>query len=162
MKNRNWPFYPSRWALPQPLLMRDFLGPFEKQMIELEQGEHDIIDQTALLWKILNYIVLEYKKKNKGWIFLRHEDIAMNPVDSFRDLYDKLSLVFSDDIRQTIYDFSKETNPVDNAGNVQAVRRNSQATVSDWKCALTSSEIRRIRVQVEEVSSNFYRDSDWN
>jgi Sulfotransferase family len=162
MKNRNWPFYPSRWALPQSLLMRDYLSPFEKQMIELEQGQHDIIDQTALLWKILNYVVLEYKKKNKNWIFLRHEDIAMNPIDSFRNLYDRLALVFSDGIRQAIYDFSKETNPVEGDDSVHAIRRNSQATVSGWKCSLTSSEIRRIRMQVEEVSSYFYLDSDWN
>ena len=161
MKDRNWGFYPSRWALPQPLLMRDFLGPFEKQMIELEQEQHDIIDQTALLWKILNYIVLEYKKKNTGWIFLRHEDIAMNPIESFRDLYDKLGLVFSDDIRQTIYDSSKDTNPAEGTGNVHFVQRNSRATVSNWKRTLTASEIRRIRLQVEEVSSHFYLDSDW-
>ena len=67
---------PSRWALPQSLLMRDFLGPFEKQMIALEEGQHDIIGQTALLWKILYYVVLEYKQKNKDWLFLRHEDMA--------------------------------------------------------------------------------------
>ena len=162
MKNRHWGFYPSRWALPQPLLMRDFLGPFEKQMIELEQGQHDIIDQTALMWKILHYIVLEYKKKNTDWIFLRHEDVALNPIESFRDLYDKLSLVFSDDIRQAIYDSSKDTNPAEGTGSVHFVQRNSHATVSNWKRTLTSSEIRRIRVQVEEISSNFYRDEDWN
>jgi hypothetical protein len=160
MKDRHWGFYPSRWALPQPLLMRDFLAPFEK-MIELEQEQHDIIDQTALLWKILNYVALEYKKKNTGWIFLRHEDIALNPIAGFRNLYDKLGLVFSDDIQQAIYDSSKDTNPAEGTGNVQFVQRNSRATVSNWKRTLTASEIRRIRRQVEEVSSHFYLDSDW-
>jgi hypothetical protein len=161
MKERNWGFYPSRWALSQPLLMRDFLGPFEKQMIALEQEQHDIIDQTALMWKILNYVVLEYKKKNPDWIFLRHEDVAMNPIEHFRDLYNKLGLVFSDDIRQAIYDSSKDTNPAQGTGSVQFVQRNSRATVSNWKRALTSSEIRRIRIQVEDISSNFYHDDDW-
>ena len=162
MKNRHWGFYPSRWALPQPLLMRDFLGPFEKQMIELEQSQHDIIDQAALLWKILNYVVLEYKKKNTGWMFLRHEDMAMNPVESFRGLYDQLGLVFSDDIRQAIYNSSKDTNPAEGTGSVHFVQRNSRATVSNWKRTLTASEIKRIRRQVEEVSSHFYLDSDWD
>ena len=162
MKNRTWPFYPSRWALPQPLLMRDLLGPFEKQLIELEQGQHDIIDQTALLWNVLNSVILEYMKHNKAWIFLRHEDIAINPVDSFRDLYDRLRLVFSDDIRHAISDFSKETNPVEGTDSVHFIRRNSHATVSNWKRTLTSSDIRRIRLRVEEVASNFYLDSDWD
>lgn len=162
MKERNWGFYPSRWALSQPLLIRDFLSPFEKEMIALEQEPHDIIAQTALMWKILNYIVLEYKKKNKDWIFLRHEDVAMNPLENFRDLYDKLGLVFSDDIRQAIYDSSKDTNPAKGTGSVHFVQRNSRATVSSWKRALTSSDIERIRIQVEDVSSNFYHDSDWD
>jgi Sulfotransferase family len=162
MKQRHWGFYPSRWALPQRLLMRDFLGPFEKQMIELEQKQHDIIDQAALFWKVLNYVVLEYKNNNKEWIFLRHEDIAMSPTDSFRALYDRLGLVYSNDIRQAIYDFSKETNPVEGVDGSDSIRRNSQTTVSDWKRTLTSSEIRRIRMQVEEVSTKFYADSDWN
>jgi hypothetical protein len=162
MKDRNWGFYPSRWALPQPLLMRDLLGSFEKQMIELEQEHRDIVDQTALLWKILNYVVLEYKKQNTDWTFLRHEDIAMNPIAGFRNLYDKLGLIFSDDIRQAIYESSKDTNPAEGTGSVHFVQRNSRATVSSWKRTLTASEIQRIRMQVEEVSSNFYLESDWD
>jgi hypothetical protein len=162
MKNRNWPFYPSRWALPQALLMRDYLHPFEKQMIELEQEQHDIIDQTALLWKVLHHVILEYQMKNNDWMFLRHEDIAMNPIGSFHSLYDRLGLLFSDDIRQAIYDSSEESNPAEDIDHKNSVRRNSLATVSNWKRTLTSSEISRIRMQVEEVSSHFYRDSEWN
>ena len=162
MKNRNWPFYPSRWALPQPLLMRDYLHHFEKQLIELEQEPHDIIDQTALLWKVMNYVVREYQKKHKDWIFLRHEDLAVSPIDGFRDLYNRLGLLFSDGIQQEIYDFSKETNPMEDVEQKNSIRRDSHATVSNWKHSLTASDIRRIRLQVEEVSSNFYLDSDWN
>jgi hypothetical protein len=162
MRNRIWPFYPSRWALPQPLLMRDYLHPFEKELIALEQEQHDIIDQTALLWKVMYYVVREYQKQNKNWIFLRHEDIAMNPIDGYRDLYERLGLLFSDDIRQAIRDSSEESNPIEDVAQNNSVRRNSLATVSNWKCALTASEIKRIRMQVEEVSSHFYLDNEWN
>jgi sulfotransferase family protein len=162
MKNRNWSFFPSRWALPQSLLMRDYLNPFEKQMIELEHEEHDIIDKTALLWKILHYVILQYKKRHKDWVFARHEDFAMNSIDSFCSLYKSMGLLFSDDIRQRIHNFSKETNPMEEVHRKDSVRRNSRATVSNWKKTLTPSEVKRIRIQVEEISRNFYLDNDWN
>ena len=162
MKNRNWPFYPSRWALPQSLLMRDYLGHFEKEMIELEQGQADIVDRTALLWKLFHHVIAEYKKAYPGWVFLRHEDIATNPLATFGSLYDRLGLVFSDDVRQSLSDFSKETNPAEGTGSVHFIQRNSSATVSDWKRSLTPSDIARIRERVEPVASNFYDDSDWS
>jgi hypothetical protein len=86
----------------------------------------------------------------------------VNPIAGFRDLYDQLGLVFLDDIRQVTYDFSKDTNPAEGTGQVNCVQRNGRATVSNWKRTLTASEIQRSRMQVEDVASHFYRDSDWD
>lgn len=41
------------------------------------------------------------------------------------------------------------------------LKRNSLANISHWKTRLTSAEIDRIKLQVQEISTNFYSDQDW-
>ena len=62
MKRLNWTFRPSKWVLSQPLLIRDYLSPFEEEIKQLNESENDIIDRTALMWKIIYFVVLMYQE----------------------------------------------------------------------------------------------------
>ncbi len=44
---------PAVWALSQPLLLRDYLSPLEDELKLLKESKSDIIDQTALMWKVM-------------------------------------------------------------------------------------------------------------
>jgi hypothetical protein len=41
------------------------------------------------------------------------------------------------------------------------VRRDSRQTVNRWRSELTPNETRRLRDRVQELSQQFYSDSDW-
>ena len=80
MKRLNWTFEPRNWALSQPLLLRDFLFPFESELKEIVASNAGIIDRLAMLWKIVYYVVRKYQDLYPHWLYLRHEDIANNPM----------------------------------------------------------------------------------
>jgi hypothetical protein len=161
LKRLNWTHDFSHF-LAQPLLMRDYLQPFEAEIREYSTREHDVIDQAALLWRLIYHVVAEYQKKHTNWVFLRHEDISRKPVDSFENLFHQLDLEFTDSVRREVLEYSDSSNPKEAPGKSPLyVKLNSHENLEIWKRRLTTAEIRRIRDSVEDVCSIFYDDEDW-
>ncbi|MEM9446960.1 MAG: sulfotransferase [Cyanobacteria bacterium P01_E01_bin.6] len=146
----------------QTLLMQDFLSPFEKEILNHLQPDTDIIERASLIWKILYFVALSYKDKNPSWIYKRYEDIALNPVSDFRELFNQLNLCFSQPVENYIQDFTNTSNPTKASGSDWAFRkRNSRENIMRWKKELDIQEITKIRNSVEEISHYFYRNEDW-
>jgi len=61
VKRMNWPAHDFSQFLKQPLLVRDHLYPFEKEIKDLVKNEHDVIDEGILLWKLFYYVVDKFK-----------------------------------------------------------------------------------------------------
>ena len=161
MKRLNWGFDPSRWALSQRLLLRDYLSPMEDELKVLRDSKSDIIDQTALLWKVLYFVVLKYKKEYPEWTYLRHEDLSRDPLSSFEQLFKTLGLEFTDEVQERIDEYSNESNPSHATGDDKLLKLNSKKVISYWKKMLSDQEVMRIKEIVGEVSESFYSDSDW-
>lgn len=160
LKKKNWIFKFSNF-LEQPLLMKDYLYPFEKEIREYAEKEHDIVDQAALLWNIIHFMIAKYMKKHADWIFLRHEDIARDPLRGFQSIFNKLDIEFSEQVRDVIKKYSCSTNPVEQSKGSKSLKRDSKSTISIWRNHLTISEIDRIRSKVENIAKIFYSDEDW-
>ncbi len=161
IKRLNWG-YNFYELLEQPLLMRDYLYPFEQEITESTALNKDIIDRAALLWKMIYSVVSKYKKEHPDWIYMRYEDIAKTPIFCFEYLFNRFGLEFSDSVKATIEDYTAPSNPIDAPeGDGSLRKRNSKGNVWNWKNKLTQDEITRIKAQVEEVSNKFYSDEDW-
>jgi hypothetical protein len=159
LKRLNWP-HPFSHFLDQPLLMRDHLYPFEAEIREYAEKEQDIVDQAALLWKLIYHMVLKYQKNHRDWVFIRHEDLSRDPLSGFQTLFNKLNLALSEHIREVIREHSDPANP-NQASRYNSIQLDSKSNLSNWRNRLTESEVERIRTQVEDVSSAFYSDEDW-
>lgn len=146
--------------LNQPLLMSDYLAPFEADIRAFAHKEHDILDQATLLWRIIHHLIFQYQQKHKDWLFLRHEDISADPVPYFKYLYTHLHLTFSSQVQQVIEAFSSEDNPTE-AENHTLVKRNSKAIIKNWRNKFTEAELTHLRTEVEDISPLFYSDADW-
>ena len=48
-----------------------------------------------MLWNMIYGTVRRYQEDHPDWIFLRHEDISMDPAAHFRDLFEQLDLAFT-------------------------------------------------------------------
>src|SRR5919202_1840254 len=161
LKRLNWNYNFSP-LLEQPLLMRDYLYPFEQEITEYVALEKDIIDRAALLWTMIYSVVLKYKKYHPNWIYMRYEDIAKDPIPCFEYLFNRFGLEFSDSVKATIQDYTAPSNPIDAPeGDWSLRKRKSKENIGSWKNKLSQDEITRIKAQVEEVSNKFYSDEDW-
>ncbi len=160
LKRLNWQ-HPFSDFLSQPLLMKDHLYPFEAELKKFSKKNQDIIDQAILLWKMICHMIIKYKEKYDGWIFLRHEDVSLDPLKSFESLFKKLNINFSGKVRRAIIEHTHNFNPSEAPAGGDSLKRNSKANIYNWKDRLTKSEIERIRESINDVAGVFYPDKDW-
>lgn len=161
LKRNHWD-HPFGDFLKQPLLMRDHLHPFLNEIDMFAEKKFDIIDQAALLWKIIYHVVSIYQKEHPDWIFVRHEDLSLDPINGFKDIFQKADIPFSKETELAIKSFSggPPELPADRK-KFPRLQRNSVENIKSWKFRLTSDEVSRVRDRVGDASSLFYSDSDW-
>jgi|SRR5579859_1100286 len=161
VKLLNWK-HPFSDFLNQPLLMKDLLQPFEDEIREYIETEHDVIDHAALLWKLIHYVIGKYVERHPDWIFVRHEDLSRDPLNRFQAIFDNLDLEFS----PSVADYIRAQSLLPDTGDQSrldpfTLKRNSLANISNWKTRLTPGEIERIKLQVQDISKYFYSELDW-
>ena len=151
LKKQGWDFNFFN-LLDQEELMNTWLAPFRQRMIEIH-AEGDFIDRVSLLWNVLNFVILEYKKRYPEWYFMKHGELAKNPVKYFREMYDYLDLEFTDEIESYIREFTSKKNPTEAATN-RYQPRDAEKAVKAWKERLTEEEIERVK----EATSAIYNE----
>ncbi len=158
-KALNWT-HPFSHFLHQPELMEEHLAPFQTEIEDFAKNQYDIVDQAALLWKLIHYMIIKYQKKHTDWVFVRHEDLASDPIQGYRNLFNRLELPFSEHIRDVIQVHSWQAQLSDTTRPYN-IKQNSSQVISKWQKYLTSADVTRIRKRVEEVSSHFFSQDEW-
>jgi hypothetical protein len=160
LKRLNWSF-DFNDLLNQPLLMRDHLESYRKEMGSM--AADDVIGQASLLWTMIYRIVHSTKRQISSIRVVRHEDLSRDPVTGYRQLYGELGLNFTPGVEQKILNSSSSENPAElSRKQVHSVKLDSRANLENWKRRLSSAEIDRIRHATEEVAQLYYPEVDWN
>jgi hypothetical protein len=159
LKRLNWPF-DFRDLLEQPLLMQRWLDVDRTEMQTIQRD--DIIGQAALLWRMIYRIVARMMKLHPSFIVVRHEDLSLDPVSGYRDLYAALDLDFTPKVEKTILNATSSENPTElSKKKVHAVKLDSRANLDNWKKRLSADEIIRIRKMTGKTTKLFYSDEEW-
>lgn len=153
LKVKGWTFGFDQ-LLAQPLLMRDWLEPYRDQLEAYQAGRPDLIDQAALVWRIMYGTVLTYRRRHPDWLFLRHEDLSRQPVPRFRRLFERLGLHFTPRVQRAIQRHSSASVPSE-------FHRDSTANIQAWKQRLSPDEIERLRTATRPLADTFYDPSEW-
>lgn len=160
LKRLNWPFDFSH-LLDQPLLMRDHLEPYRREMQSVAAG--DVIGHASLLWTMVYRFIHATRWRTPPIRVVRHEDLASDPIAGYRRLYGELGLNFTPRVEQAILRSSSSENPAElPLRNVHSVKLDSRASLDSWKRRLSSEEIARVRRVTEEVAYLYYPEVDWN
>lgn len=159
LKRLQWS-HPFKDFLDQPLLMRDLLSPFERDVREFASRDHPILDQSILLWKLIHHTIAIYRDRHPDWLFVRHEDLARDPIRGFAQIFDRLGLCFDETAKSQIRAHSDPSNPIEVA-EAGVVKRDSRSSIWTWKSRLTDDEIERVRDGVRTIATQFYADADW-
>ena len=122
----------------------------------------DIIGQGILMWKILYSHVQKLQKNNKNWIFVKHEDLSIDPMNEFQLLFKKLGLPF----RNTTINKINKLCSTDNSnyllpGQRDKNKRNSKKLIYRWHEILSEDEVLRIREEVSFISDYWYDQNSW-
>ncbi len=133
--------HPFSHFLQQPTLMRDHLAPFEGD-IEAMQDPHDVLDEAALLWRLITFMTVKMRDAHPDWAFFRYEDLVRDPSGRFGEMFDMMGLSFTPQIGERI---ASTTNP----------------NLKGWKDQLAPDEIALLRSRVAELASPLYTDADW-
>lgn len=154
--------HPFSHFVNQPALIEDHLSPFRDEIAAFAREEHDILDQAALLWRLVHHTVGEYRTRHPEWLIVRHEGLSLDPVEGFGALYEALNLRYTEDVRAAIVRSTDRSNPADReTSGRQFLTRDSRANVDNWRRRLTPAEIEHIRERVADVSPLFYGDDEW-
>jgi hypothetical protein len=93
---------------------------------------------------------------------LRYEDIASDPVPSFKALYEELGLSWSGEVERTVSAHSSGENRDEvPAERPHEIKRDSRAAAGTWRTRLSADEIARIRSETGEIWPRFYSEQDW-
>ena len=145
--------------LAQPVLMDRLLSSFRGEMERIHRQPKDVIGQASLLWRIIYSTVARYRVTHPEVSVVRHEDLSLDPVAGFRQLYAALGLSFTARARRTVVGSSTENNPTELAPeNPHASRLNSRANLQNWKHRLTREEIDRVQRATQQIVPLFYSD----
>jgi hypothetical protein len=148
--------------LNQPLLMRDWLEPFRGDMEAMVDSIQDVIAQSCLLWRMVYQVVDNLRARHPEFLIIRHEDVSLDPLASFEQLYQDLDLNYSHSVEQKIINSSSARNPKEvSRQEVHSVLVDSRANLENWKKHLTTADIERVRNLTGDVASLFYSDADW-
>ena len=169
----------KRWQMSHPFedfvaqerLMAERLAPFKEEILEYARWQHPLAEQAALLWRMIYTTVNAYRRDHPDWLFVRHEDLAKDPVAGFGRIYASLGLEMTDRVRDGI---ARHSSPSDRRwgrarararasgmDGKMAIQRDSQEAAESWRRRLTRKEIETVRSGVRGVSESFYSDSDW-
>jgi hypothetical protein len=146
--------------LSQPALLDRYLRNYENRMREQVETPKDIISNAALLWNCTHHTISLYQKQHPDWLFVKHEDLSVDPIDKFRRIYDALGLEFTRDVKEAISDSSGPHNTIEQKVESEFVR-NSRENISNWKRRLTELEVDQIRTATSGVWPLFYTEDEW-
>ena len=159
LKLMNWTFDFNNF-INQPRLMEKYLFLFNEEISDFARNQADIVDQGILLWNCIHHTVAMYQERHPDWLFVRHEDLSLNPCHQFRLLYVKLNLEFTPKARRAVERSSGIHNPIEQTPG-QEFQRNSRKSINNWKRLLSRSEIDKIRAKTADVSTQYYDASEW-
>lgn len=160
LRRLNW-WHPFGDFLRQAELIDQQLRELEPQIRRMAGGHHDILDEAALLWRIVYSVLLAQGSAHPQWLFVRQEDLARDPVLGFARVFDWLELEYPERIQRGVRWYSSGPDHGEPTAEVHQIRRHSEHTRHSWRGMLSAAEVARLRTIVEPLSSQLYTDQEW-
>lgn len=160
----------NSWSFdPNLLIKQDF---FTNPIVAVYQDEakylsefpinEKLLERSILLWNIVHAMILDFQTKYPDWIFVKHEDISMNPCIQFKLLFDKLDIEYTLKTEKKILDSSSSNNPADiPSGVIHNLNRDSKELVTLWKKKLSSQQVELIYTKTQQLSNHLYSTEQW-
>lgn len=101
LKVKNWTFDFRNWTR-QPALMNGPLASYSDEIYAAVEKPLDIIGQGCLLWNCLARHVGYLAEQDTSRLFLRHEDLCLDPLSVFKSIFGRIGLPWTQRSEQVI------------------------------------------------------------
>lgn len=153
-------WHPFDHFTAQPAMMRDLLATRADEIERFANTPQPLLDQAILLWVLIHEHIARMRAARPDWRFVRLEDLSIEPVAGFRDLYAWLGLRWNDAVERAVVDSSSGDNPAV-TDEASSRRRDSKAAATAWKRLLTAEQQATIRERTAPVWQEFYGEDEW-
>ena len=127
------------------------------------QNPRDVIGQGSLLWRLICHVSYQVQQRDPKLHVVLHEELSMQPLPRYEDLYAKLELPFTGKARKGILKATSAKNPQEvSLDSIYSTNLDSAANLENWKQRLSPEEIARIRDLTQDVARIYYGDQDWD
>ncbi|MEM1212449.1 MAG: sulfotransferase [Planctomycetota bacterium] len=126
-------------------------------VFRLAREPASLVEQGAVLWRVLHRVIRRYREDHPNWHFVRHEDVSRDPIPEFRRMTDYAGLTWDDKIEQAVQQSTGAAFDPNARGQV----RDSKKNITTWKQRLADDDIDAVRRTVGDVADAFYGADDW-
>lgn len=114
-------------------------------------------------WRATYKVLLRQAKAYDDWIFLTHEELSQNPIQTFKRLYQRLGLRWGALPNYTINRLTSSSNTAEARNNqAMALSRDSKTIFKHRLQSLSKIERKMIYNIVKDISHNFYHPSTFS
>ncbi len=149
----NWDF-DFNDLLQQKKLMNELLFPFEDDFRHAQQKS--LLHKGAILWKAIYTILWQFIQNNEGWVLVRHEDLSIDPINQFKQLFFALDLNWDQKVEEEINQYTKQGNEVKANGKVHQMKRDSKALATSWKENFSDEDVSYVMNMCSNTYNLYY------
>ncbi len=161
LRRVKWRPYPPM-LLKQQQLVEDFFkgdgAPDIEPWMRQEKWSDPVL-AAGVQWAIVHHVLLEQAKEHRDWIIIRHEDLSLRPVETFRTMFGDLDLAWSDSIEAKIRKLTGGGGTEARTGKVQDFKRQSDKIFHARVESIEPVDRRRIYEVTKSVATRLYDES---
>ncbi|MDM4018463.1 sulfotransferase [Roseiconus lacunae] len=142
-------------------LLVEHLSPYRGLLVKHQHDDNAAA--ATVLHGVLNTVMWNQIQKDAKIAYHFFEDLCANPLERFREIFDAISLPYSDATRQRHETLCNQGPKDPRSYRTHAVARNSLAMANSWRSQLAPSTVDRIRDVWNQFDLPFYRsDEHWD
>lgn len=144
----------------QPALVEDYL----RDLLPLIRSfDTDFDSRCAIAWKIFYLVLNDQIDRHPEWIVKTHEQLSVDPVPEYRNLYEALALPWSEHVENQIQLFTGSENRVRPKGDKQhCLHRDSRANAFRWKDKMALGQIQLFKNLTDPEWTKHYKEMHWS
>ena len=152
----------------QPELVRDYLAPYAEELERAAREPLDPIAHGALLWRVIHAGIAQQVARNPRFVVVRYEDLATDPLNEFRALYDRLDGVTFNKSADATVRSGCLAGPAQRPaawgrvglGRTAFQPMQSQANAWAWRDRLSAAHISEVLDRTRDVAERFYTPAE--
>ncbi|MEX2409755.1 MAG: hypothetical protein WD607_00045 [Candidatus Paceibacterota bacterium] len=134
-----------------------------KEEQKIYHGNLDYIERLSLLWRCINKVLIEYSKRKDDhyWQIVTHEELCINPQETFKMIFDRFEIDFNERTKDYIRKNTSKSNKINAGKAAHLLKRDSEGLIDYWKRELSEKEIDKIKRLTYDLALTFYDKESW-